>query len=144
MYSILVEGKPPSQQTKGKGKQSFRNRIREKFHQYNPKNSIANEDLYGVVIYFQQARKDSIEPDADNISKPVWDALIGECYEDDKMIRVRYAGVFTLSPNTAQELALDDIDETVIDDFYELLNTRKSFVYIHAGVLQSTHYKMKL
>ncbi|WKN45752.1 RusA family crossover junction endodeoxyribonuclease [Tunicatimonas pelagia] len=118
--------------------------MREQFHYYNPDATVFDEDLYGIIIYFQQIRKDSNDPDADNISKPIWDSLIGECYNDDKVVRLRYAGVLTLSPNTATGLTLDDIDENIAEDFDELLSTGKSFVYIHIGILRSEHYKMKL
>ncbi|MEM6845520.1 MAG: hypothetical protein AAF944_01800 [Bacteroidota bacterium] len=144
MYSIVVEGKPPSQQTKGKRKDSFQSKVRERFRHYNPDITIIDEDLYGIVIYFQQTRKDSNDPDADNISKPIWDSLIGECYNDDKVVRLRYAGVLTISPNTAFEITLNDLDDNISDDFDELLSTGKSFVYIHIGILKSEHYKMKL
>ena len=36
-------------------------------------------ELYGQVYFFTS---DGTDLDADNISKPVWDALIGSIYED--------------------------------------------------------------
>ena len=45
-------------------------------------------ELYGQVYFFTS---DGTDLDADNISKPVWDALIGTIYEDDKQIVQRTA-----------------------------------------------------
>ena len=41
------------------------------------------KELYGQVFFFTSEGSDL---DADNISKPVWDALIGTVYDDDKQI----------------------------------------------------------
>lgn len=47
-------------------------------------------ELYGQVYFFTS---DGTDLDADNISKPVWDALIGTIYEDDKQIVQRTSTV---------------------------------------------------
>ena len=47
-------------------------------------------ELYGQVCFFTSEGTDL---DADNISKPVWDALKGVVYDDDKQIVMRTSTV---------------------------------------------------
>jgi Holliday junction resolvase RusA-like endonuclease len=65
--------------------------------------------LYGVVCWFVLGYRPGTDPDADNISKAVWDVLgdpkpndqagrrrLG-AYADDKQVRWRLASIFDLN-----------------------------------------------
>ena len=51
-------------------------------------------ELYGFAYYFHKTRT---QLDADNLSKPIWDALNGYLYSDDKSIRIRYSGIIAVT-----------------------------------------------
>ena len=72
--------------TDAKKRRRYKNIIVEAFFRnYNGKVPRFRKgvELYGQVYFFTSEGTDL---DADNISKPVWDALIGTAYEDDKQI----------------------------------------------------------
>ena len=78
--------------------------------------------LHGVVCWFTMRYRPGTNPDADNISKRVWDALsdpkpgdaAGRCrlgaFADDKQVRVRVAGIFDLGSRDGGAPALSDLD----------------------------------
>ena len=49
---------------------------------------IAEKELYAAIYYFY---REDVGLDADNISKPAWDALNAVGYSDDKQIKIRTA-----------------------------------------------------
>ena len=54
----------------------------------------ADEELYARVYFFMS---DGVNIDCDNISKPIWDAVRGLVYEDDRNIEFRTASVIDVN-----------------------------------------------
>jgi Holliday junction resolvase RusA-like endonuclease len=92
--------------------------------------------LYGIVYYFHRV---PTELDADNLSKPIWDSLEGLLYNDDKIIKLRYSGVYDLRSSAIEVLDITKIPEFVIDEFVECVSSASHLLYIELGKLD---YKM--
>jgi Holliday junction resolvase RusA-like endonuclease len=78
MYAFLVNQRPCS--VRAKMTDRFKASIQRAFQYYWPTKPLVSNALYGIVYYFH---KTPTQLDADNISKPIWDALEGILYEDD-------------------------------------------------------------
>lgn len=110
--------------------------------------------LYGVVYWFVRGYR-SKDPDADNISKPVWDMLgtrrtdtpehevrLG-VYDDDKQVRLRIAGIVDLSPaslgDPIEPVDLPPLPEKAAEVFHEFVVdvSSRHLVYIECGPLRS-------
>lgn len=101
--------------------------------------------LYGIVYWFTR-RYFSNHPDADNLSKKVWDeevGLGGLAFGDDKQVRLRIAAVFHFGqPSDADALAevdvlnLPDAPGALLDALGELIAASApgtGFTYIEVG-----------
>jgi hypothetical protein len=106
--------------------------------------------LRGAVYWFIWGYDQYRHPDADNLSKRVWDRLQGFAYEDDKQVRVRTAAVIDLVETKPESgsIALDQIDvsrlpQIVVEALDRLLDTPlvagrvtgPSFTYVELGPL---------
>lgn len=94
--------------------------------------------VYGSVFWFVRRYDPAIHPDADNISKPVWDALEGVAYDNDKSVRLRWAGIVDLggAPGdiSFQSLDLTDLPPGVLVDLSTLVIAgRDDFLYVELG-----------
>jgi len=54
--------------------------------------------------------------DADNLSKPIWDALRLVVYPDDKLIRFRSSTVSDLLTNEIKVFDLSNMPDEILDD----------------------------
>jgi len=82
MYAFISNMRPCS--VRAKTTERFKRAIKEAFKSYYPSTERVSNDLYGVVYYFHKTHN---QLDADNLSKPIWDALEGVLYEDDSIIK---------------------------------------------------------
>lgn len=92
-------------------------------------------NLYGEIIYLYKEEKNL---DADNISKPIWDALKGVAFHDDNQIKIR--SVVSLNMNQFQiyEVDMDGIiDADLIYDILNSINGNDHTLYIHAGEIET-------
>ncbi len=96
MRAFLCKTEPVSQNnTNTEHKTRYKEQLQEAYQQYYPGDvEQFKARLYGFVYYFFK-RKPAVD-DADNISKPVWDALQRLIYKNDKQIKIRYAGIVDL------------------------------------------------
>jgi len=104
---------------------------------------------YGVVYYFVRDYKPHNDSDADNVSKPIWDALEGEAYDDDKVVRLRRAGVIEIgASNGAPSLDVIDVTEmpaTASDRFFHLLEQEeRHIVYVELGAVTPDMFTFNL
>lgn len=90
-------------------------------------------ELYGQVYFFTS---DGTDLDADNISKPVWDALIGTIYEDDKQIVQRTSTViYTKKHNLIQ---INGNSDTSAELLQILTGNNVKCIYVECGYFKET------
>ena len=70
-------------------------------------------DLYALVLYLHRR---PTQLDADNLSKPVLDALNGACYADDRQVKVRTSGTLDLG-NAFFDLTDVGVPASLFDEF---------------------------
>ena len=98
---LVIQGIVPlSYNSKRKG--VYQNKIRSaflrKFKGNVPKFPTGIE-LYAKAFFFTS---DGVNVDTDNISKPIWDALNGLLYDDDRNIVLRMASVIDVTIDTTK------------------------------------------
>lgn len=90
-------------------------------------------ELYGQVFFFTS---DGTDLDADNISKPVWDALIGTIFEDDKQIVQRTSTViYTKKHNLIQ---INGNSDTSAELLQILTGNNVKCIYVECGYFKET------
>jgi len=113
----------------------YRQEIADTFRSNHPQFTPLRGDLYAAVYYFHQV---TTGLDADNLSKPILDALTGLAYEDDRQVKVRYSGVHDLRQGFGV-LALGRIPQPQRQDLLGLLaSTKPHTLYVEIGRL---HYE---
>jgi hypothetical protein len=124
--------------------------------------------LYGLVYWFVWSYKPGRHPDADNISKPIWDILGARdknspphelrlaAYKDDSQIRLRLAGIYDVGLSHSGGAALESFDLSVVplpvlSEFEAFLNEpptrpplRASLTYIEVGPLRRDMFAFNL
>ena len=99
-----------------------------------------NESLYGFVYYFHKIKT---QLDADNLSKPVWDALGTVVYTDDKLVKFRSSAVFDLRATGIEVLDLSDIPDYLLDDFLEMIENEDHILYVEVGKFDYELFQFK-
>jgi Holliday junction resolvase RusA-like endonuclease len=120
-------------------KEKYKENIKQCLKHYYPDiPKFNNEKLYGIVYYFYKSKTGS---DADNLSKPIWDALKTVLYNDDKIIKLRYSGVYDLN-NDVNKLDITKMPSNVYMDFMEYIENIQSehLLYIELGKLNDSLY----
>ncbi len=130
MYAFLCNFRPRS--VNAVYKTSYYNELKTSFQRYHGVAAPLTENLYGFVYYFYRA---NAQLDADNLSKPIWDALRDIAYADDRLIRFRSAGTFDLQNEGIDVLDISDIPDYLIDDFLRMIDTESHILYVEFGRL---------
>ena len=91
---------------------------------------IAEKELYAAIYYFY---REDVGLDADNISKPAWDALNDVGYKDDKMIKIRSAVVINLCEHDIFEFDQDNLPTDVLVDLMQSIADNNHTLYIEVG-----------
>jgi Holliday junction resolvase RusA-like endonuclease len=122
-----------SARLKKAGKAHYFERIQAAFSNQNPDfKTDSNSELYIQVFFFSP--NDRNLPDADNISKPICDALANVAYSDDKQLVMRTAAVVSLNE---REISLDTIPDTISDLMEkEVIQNQKPLLYVYIGKFQ--------
>ena len=94
---------------------------------------FTSSPLYAKVVYFHRGRSTL---DADNLSKPVLDALKGVVYTDDSQIVLRVAAKVALEVDTYEIRATAAI-MTEYQQLIGLLATEEYVLYIEVGDLDA-------
>jgi hypothetical protein len=115
---------------------TFQRRLRESYQAYCPNDKLLTEPLYGVVYYFHNRHN---QLDADNLSKPIWDALEGLAFEDDLLIQIRHSGVVDLRSTDMTTFDLSDMPDNVAEQFIQMIGIEDYILYVEFGNL---HYRM--
>ena len=121
-----------------KGTSNFQERIRHSYHAYYPDQELMDGVLYGIVYYFHKRNN---QLDADNLSKPVWDALEGVAFNDDRSIQLRHAGVVDLRSTDMTAFDLSRMPDMVADSFIEMIGTEDHVLYVEFGGLHQRMFR---
>lgn len=115
----------------------YQEQLREAYSEYHPEAGAFGGSLYGRAYCFQ-ARPTGV--DADNLSKPIWDALRDLAYGDDAQIELRHAGILQLSDGVIGQLDLTSIPDEVADDLIDALGSEPHVLYVEVGPLMPGMY----
>ncbi|WP_451986921.1 RusA family crossover junction endodeoxyribonuclease [Azospirillum endophyticum] len=105
---------------------------------------------YGIVYCFVKNYRPATDADADNLSKPVWDALTGTAYQDDELVRLRMSGVIEVGAGPSDALSFADINlsampEPAASRLAELiLGDAKHILYVEIGPLNPRMFVFNL
>lgn len=119
---MAVPARPPSVNGAGKRREAFAAALKSA---YVPPPAPLTGLLHGVACLFVRGYEPFTDPDADNISKAIWDELgtLG-LYADDEQVRLRVASVFDVTPGnggpTLSEVDLANLPDAVVEDLNRL------------------------
>lgn len=99
-----------------------------------------SEELYARVYFFTS---DGVNVDCDNISKPIWDAVNGLVYVDDRKIVMRTAAVIDVNIHPFNIIDTSSIESAVAADLMsELASSDVKCLYIECGQFQESMIKI--
>jgi Endodeoxyribonuclease RusA. len=98
-------------------------------------------DCYGVVYYFPRRYT---QLDADNISKTVWDALKSVAYDDDRVVRLRIAGIANLRSPDMVGFDLTKMPGDVAAKLLAMVGQVDHLLYIEVGALRAEMFRFAL
>jgi Holliday junction resolvase RusA-like endonuclease len=143
MINLLFTKQPHSFNSKRETKKErYRALLKESMSRYHSNiDGFGDQDLYGIIYYFRRNRSDQ---DADNLSKPVWDALINVLYDDDKRVKFRSAGIFDMSESDFQTLEVTNLAPELTFDLLTALSTEDHVVYIECGKMRNDLFRFNI
>lgn len=97
--------------------------------------------LYGLAYYFF---RENLSLDADNLSKPIWDALNGVAYTDDGQIVTRVINAINLNENEISMIDFTGIDGRLLSDLVAAAYEEKHLVYVECGIVNKNMWKFNL
>jgi len=115
----------------------FQERIRESYKAYYDTDEQLDGLLYGTVYYFHNRNN---QLDADNLSKPIWDALEGLAFTNDLLIQIRHAGVIDLRSTDMTAFDLSKMPDTVAESFIEMIGVEDHILYVEFGRLHQVMF----
>ena len=138
MYAFLSKLRPRS--VNAKKSEEYQQGLARDFRSYHAGEIKIDGNLYGVTYYFHKGKT---ELDADNLSKPIWDALESRAYADDKLIKFRASGVFDLRSEPIEVLDLSNVPDYLFDDFLDLIKKEEHILYVEFGKLDHSLFRFK-
>lgn len=94
-----------------------------------------------MVYYFH--RQDTTL-DADNLSKPVWDALRGAGFADDNAVKLRVAGIIDLDNPALAVVDLSNVPDPVAQELLRVIGEEEHVLYIEFGPLAGSLFRFGL
>lgn len=128
-FSFVYAGKPESYNADTRKKQLYKKRLSSAYER-RFSGMLAGKELYASIYYFY---KEDVGLDADNISKPAWDALNAVGYTDDKMIKIRSAVAINLGEHDILYFDQDNMPTDVLVDLMQSIADNNHTLY--RGVL---------
>lgn len=99
-----------------------------------------NEELYAKVYFFTS---EGINVDGDNISKPIWDALGGLVFADDRNIVMRTAAIIDVNIHPINIIDTDLMESSAAADLMqELASSEVKCLYIECGEFNESMIKI--
>jgi hypothetical protein len=136
MYVFLSHLIPHS--VNARSLQKYKQNIQDAFRACYENPAPLDGSLYGRIYYFH---KDRTELDADNMSKPIWDALETVAYLDDRMIKLRSAGIWDLRAASIEILDLSQMPDTLFADFIQMIDEEDHILYVEVGELDYSLFR---
>lgn len=119
-------------------RERYKRLVRFAFERALPTVTPLDGELYAAVYFFHDGRVPVDDlPDADNLSKPVLDALKGVAYGDDRQVLLRTSGLFDLRTPLGV-LNLTRVPKPTLQALLSLLNRGPHVLYVEVGRL---HYE---
>jgi hypothetical protein len=115
-----------------KGRPKYQQKLQELCKGQIPELSMQDGELYAAIYYFHKV---PATQDADNISKPILDALKGLMYTDDRVVKLRQAAMVDLRSRPLELLDLSRMPDSIFGAFIEELDSQDYTVYIEIGRL---------
>lgn len=132
-FSFVYSGKPESYNADSKRKQVYKKRLSSAYKR-RFSGMIAAKELYAAIYYFY---REDVGLDADNISKPAWDALNAVGYSDDKQIKIRTAVAINILNQDILDFNQDNIPTDVLLDLVESISSNDHTLYIEVGEINN-------
>jgi Holliday junction resolvase RusA-like endonuclease len=110
--------------------QRYKDDIRRDFSKNRFRDVPLGGELYSRIYYFH-AERTTI--DADNLSKPIVDALKGGAYSDDNIIVFRASARIDIFNAGIDEFDVTNIPAKTLKDLLEVWDSEKHFLYIEIG-----------
>jgi Holliday junction resolvase RusA-like endonuclease len=130
-FAFVLARKPPSYNSKGKGKQGWEVEVGA-LVEGRRSGPLLSGLLYARVIWFHRDKKRGQDGDADNASKPILDALKGILYDDDIQIVQRL--VQKIHTSEKYELDQPPTHADVTEELYQLLeDDHPHIIYVEVG-----------
>jgi hypothetical protein len=139
MLAFVHLARPKSGQKRRRDR--YKQGLKEAFKTAYPDHSPFEAPCYGIVYYFHSA---GVDIDADNLSKPVWDALKHAAYGDDAIIRFRQVGILDMNDADFAELDLTGIPDFAADSVSQAIGQARHILYIEIGRLHPGLFKFAL
>ncbi len=99
------------------------------------------EDIYGIAYYFHRQRSTL---DADNLSKPVWDALRGAGYADDNLLKLRLAGIVDLNNPELAGIDISSLPDAAANELLRAMGEQNHVLYVEFGPLTKQMFRFGL
>ncbi|RZK16762.1 MAG: RusA family crossover junction endodeoxyribonuclease [Hymenobacter sp.] len=123
----------------------FTSQLQQRFRELYPDHLPTTDLLSGDVLWLTSQYRVGTHPDADNISKPVWDALRGVAYQDDKQIRRRSSGIVEFRSEIITELDFTNWPLALVAAV-EQSSTQRPFqlLCLQLSLLETAHFRFSL
>lgn len=148
MRAFLCLEKPRSINNKDPRKsERFREVVWRAYRKAYPEDDAFWGNTYGIVYYFhrQDAHEQETTLDADNLSKPIWDALRGAAFTDDRYLKLRLAGIIDRDDRELSGIDLSAVPDELLDQLLRAFNNDvKHVLYIEFGPLEKQMFKFGL
>ena len=128
-FSFVYAGKPESYNADSRKKQLYKKRLSSAYER-RFSGMLVGKELYANIYYFY---KEDVGVDADNISKPAWDALNAVGYTDDKMIKIRSAVAVNLCEYDIVDFDQDNMPTDVLVDLVQSISDNDHTLYLEVG-----------
>lgn len=132
MQAFVCSFKPKSVNVKPRFLRNYKAKLKAVVQGQGATKYGPSDSLYGVIYYFATSTVDA-DIDADNISKPVWDALQGIIYDNDFDVRLRTAGVVVMKTDEVQTLDFTRVPESAMNSLLVNLGSAQHLLYIEVG-----------
>ena len=131
-FCFFCECKPASYQGSKDSKRAYKHRLESSFKRYYT-GMMPDIPLFANIYHFYN---EDVKIDADNISKPTWDALTNVAFSDDKQIIIRSAASIDMRSGTF-EIDPDSVPADIRYDFLEAIHIKPHTVFIEVGEMKT-------